>query len=148
MKKNRKFTNGLETFATSARNQTADVSQRLPMFLLTFLLTFFFSGEPASMVRWTTGIEHDFGTMPQGRPRAFTFRFENTSTETLTVETVRTTCGCTAARYTETPIDPGAEGEVTLEYDAYKQGAFTKKVKVFFDKQKKAEVLTITGEVE
>jgi hypothetical protein len=104
--------------------------------------------DPAPVVRWSTGTEHDFGTMPQGRPRGFTFRFVNVSSEPILVETVRTTCGCTAARYTETPIEPGAEGEVMLEYDAYKQGVFTKKVKVYFDKQKKAEVLTITGEVE
>lgn len=117
------------------------------MLVLTFILSLFFTTETTSVVRWATGIEHDFGTMPQGRPRAYTFRYTNTGTEPITIETVRTTCGCTAARWTETPVEPGAEGEVTLEYDAYKQGAFTKKVKVFFYEQKKAEVLTIFGEV-
>lgn len=119
------------------------------MVLIAFILSVFFTtAEPTSLLRWTNGLEHDFGTMPQGRPRAYTFHYTNTSAEPITIETVRTTCGCTAARWTETPVEPDAVGEVTLEYDAYKQGAFTKKVKVFFYQQKKAEVLTIFGEVE
>jgi hypothetical protein len=105
------------------------------------------STEPTAVVTWLTEQDHDFGELRQGRPATFIFKFKNTSTDTLLLQTVRTTCGCTAARYTEEPIAPGAGGEVAVEYDAYQGGAFSKKIKVFFDKQKKAEILWIRGEV-
>ncbi len=106
-----------------------------------------YSGEPSSVVTWLTEQDHDFGEIRQGRPATFIFKFKNTSTDTLLLQTVRTTCGCTAARYTEEPIAPSTMGEVAVEYDAYQGGAFSKKIKVFFDKQKKAEILWIRGEV-
>lgn len=99
------------------------------------------------MVEWTKGVEHDFGLIPRGRPVYHAFVFKNISSDTLRVETVRTTCGCTAAEWTESPIAPGAEGKLSIEYDAYKTGRFQKKIRVFFDRQRKAEFLSIEGEV-
>lgn len=104
--------------------------------------------ETESVVTWLTEQDHDFGALRQGRPATFVFKFKNTASDTILLQTVRTTCGCTAARYTEEPIAPGAAGEITVEYDAYQSGAFSKKIKVFFDKQKKAETLWIRGEVD
>lgn len=106
------------------------------------------SAGPASVVNWLTETDHDFGALHQGRPATFVFRFKNTSPDTILLQTVRTTCGCTAARYTEEPIAPGAGGEVNIEYDAYQRGGFSKKIRVFFDRQKKPEILWIRGEVE
>jgi hypothetical protein len=116
------------------------------------LITTFFSinaptPPPGSMVEWTKGVEHDFGLIPRGRPVYHAFVFKNISSDTLRVETVRTTCGCTAAEWTESPIAPGAEGTLSIEYDAYKTGHFQKKIRVFFDRQRKAEFLSIEGEV-
>lgn len=106
-----------------------------------------YSSEPGSVVTWLTEQDHDFGEIRRGKPTTFVFKFKNVSTDTIVLQTVRTTCGCTAARYTEEPIAPDAGGEVAVEYDAYQGGAFSKKIKVFFDKQKKAEILWIRGEV-
>ena len=103
---------------------------------------------PGPVVAWLTEQDHDFGEIPQGRPRSFLFRFKNVSADTILLQTVRTTCGCTAAKYTEEPIAPGETGEIDVEYDAYQGGAFSKKIRVFFDKQKKAEILWIRGEVK
>ena len=103
---------------------------------------------PAPVVAWLNGQDHDFGEIPQGRPRSFLFRFKNISADTILLQTVRTTCGCTAAKYTEEPIAPGDTGEIDVEYDAYQGGAFSKKIRVFFDKQKKAEILWTRGEVK
>jgi hypothetical protein len=100
-----------------------------------------------SIITWLTEQDHDFGELRQGKPASFTFKFKNITPDTLLLQTVRTTCGCTAARYMEEPIMPGAVGEIAIEYDAYQSGAFSKKIKVFFDKQKKAETLWIRGEV-
>jgi len=100
-----------------------------------------------NVVAWLTEQDHDFGELRQGKPASFTFKFKNIAPDTIVLQTVRTTCGCTAAHYTEEPIAPGATGEIFVEFDAYQSGAFSKKIKVFFDKQKKAETLWVRGEV-
>lgn len=104
--------------------------------------------EAKSVVNWITEKEHDFGDMKQGRPQTFIFKFKNVDADTILLQTVRTSCGCTAANWTETPIAPGTEGEVRIEYDAYQGGDFDKKIRVFFDRQKKPEILRIRGTVE
>lgn len=100
-----------------------------------------------SIVKWTTETDHDFGSIRKGNTERFVFRFQNTLTEPIVLETVRTTCGCTAADWPEAPIEPGALGEVVIDFDAYRIGTFRKKITVFFNKQRKAETLWISGEV-
>ena len=101
-----------------------------------------------SLVAWQTEQDHDFGEIPRGKPVTFVFTFKNTDSAPISIETVRTTCGCTAAEWTQDAILPGETGQISIEYDAYKSGAFRKKIKVFFDRQKKGETLWIRGEVE
>ena len=100
------------------------------------------------VVEWLTPREYDFGTIKRDHPVSFVFRFKNIANEAITLQTARTTCGCTAANWTESSIATGATGEVRIEYDAFQTGDFSKKIKVFFDKQRKAEVLKIKGSVE
>ncbi|MCB0530059.1 MAG: DUF1573 domain-containing protein [Saprospiraceae bacterium] len=106
------------------------------------------TGDAEPVVTWLTEQDHDFGEVAARRPVSFTFRFRNVSRDTILLQTVRTTCGCTAARYTEEPLAPDAEGEVNIEYDALQGGAFRKKIRVFFDRQRKPEILWIEGEVD
>lgn len=117
---------------------------------LSLTLTFFAPADHSAkpVVEWLTPREHDFGTIKRDRPVTYVFKFKNIATEAILLETVRTICGCTAANWTESSIAPGETGEVRIEYDAYQTGDFSKKIKVFFDKQRKADVLKISGEVE
>ena len=103
---------------------------------------------PQKVVEWLTPQEHDFGSIRRFNPVAFVFEFKNRTNDTITLQTVRTTCGCTAADWTETPIAPGETGAVRIEYDAYQTGDFNKKIRVFFDKQRKPDFLKIRGSVE
>lgn len=100
-----------------------------------------------SVVTWLTETDHHFGELRRGDTAQFVFRFQNAQPAPIVLETVRTTCGCTAAEWTEAPVEPGQTGEVVIEFDADKSGAFRKKITVFFDKQRKPEVLWIEGEV-
>ncbi len=100
-----------------------------------------------TVVRWTSETDHDFGEIPAGKPTRFVFTFQNLLDEPIVLQTVRTTCGCTAADWPEAPVESGESGEVRIEYDANKIGTFRKKITVFFDKQRKAETLWIRGEV-
>ena len=100
------------------------------------------------VVSWTTETDHNFGVMRQGRPQVYVFQFKNIHSDSIVLQTVRTSCGCTAADWSEKPIPPGASGEVRIEYDAYQNGDFDKKIRVFFDRQRKPEILRIRGKVE
>jgi len=100
------------------------------------------------IVEWLNGQDHDFQHMRQGHPKTFVFQFKNKDIEPIVLQTVRTSCGCTAATWTETAIAPGETGAVEVEYDAYQRGEFRKKIRVFFDRQRKPEILWIHGEVD
>jgi hypothetical protein len=103
--------------------------------------------DSATVVRWTTETDHDFGQVRDGSTARFVFQFQNLLEEPIVLQTVRTTCGCTAADWPEAPIGAGKSGDVVIEFDADKVGPFRKKITVFFDKQRKAETLWIRGEV-
>jgi len=103
---------------------------------------------PVKVVEWLTPKEHDFGNIRRERPVEHVFKFKNTTTGPIVLQTVRTSCGCTAASWTEAPIEAGATGEVRIEYDAYKIGDFNKKITVFFNKQRKPDKLQISGSVD
>lgn len=111
-------------------------------------LSSFTTPPPApKVVEWMTEQHYDFGDIPIGRAVIHVFRFKNISPDTILLQTVRTTCGCTAVRYPETPIAPGAIGDLTVEFDAAQGGSFEKKIRVFFDRQRKPDFLWIEGEV-
>lgn len=103
---------------------------------------------PKQIVEWLTERDHDFQHLRQDHPKTFVFKFKNIDTQPILLQTVRTSCGCTAATWTEDPIPPGDTGEIVVEYDAYQRGEFRKKIRVFFDRQRKPEILWIHGEVD
>lgn len=99
------------------------------------------------VVTWLTEQDYDFGEIHLGGTRKFIFKYKNATAEPLLLQTVRTSCGCTAAEWTEAPLAPGETGEITIEFDANIKGAFRKKIRVFFDRQRKPEILWVEGEV-
>jgi len=101
-----------------------------------------------SSINWTNGVEHDFETLKQSVKVKHTFVYKNNSDKPLAIETVRTTCGCTAVDWDETPVLSGQSGEIKIEFDAFRKGEFSKVIKVFFYKVKKPELLYIYGVVE
>jgi len=113
-----------------------------------FLLLPFFPTQTDSVVKWLGPTEHDFDYIPQGKPVHVGFRFKNTSGAPMTIDNVRSSCGCTAPEWDESVIPPGEERSINIEYDAFKEGYFRKKITVFFSTQKKAEKLYIMGYVE
>lgn len=102
---------------------------------------------PTPVVAWLTEQDHDFGAVRPGKTARFVFRYKNITTGPLLLQTVRTTCGCTAAEWTEAPVAPGETGEVVIEFESSQSGDFRKKIRVFFDRQRKPEILWIEGEV-
>ncbi len=99
-------------------------------------------------IEWLTPRSFDFGYIPQGDPVRTQFQFKNMGKDSIQVELVRTTCGCTSPQWSSKPIAPGAIGVIELEYDAYKFGSFRKRARVFFVDYRRGQRLTIRGEVE
>lgn len=114
---------------------------------LTFLILSSFYLFNVLNIEWLSETNYDFGELNQGEPVECFFRFKNLSSDTLLIDNVRTTCGCTAPDWSVEPILPQAISEIRVVYDAKKLGYFRKKIKVFFNQQRKAEHLEIEGYV-
>ena len=111
---------------------------------LIFSLLVSFAGKSQE---WVSGSQFDFGEIEKGVPVSTTFVFKNNSKEPIVVEMVRTSCGCAAPNWSEEPVGPGEIGEIKVVFDARKSGFFRKRIKVFFVGKRKAQKLTISGEV-
>jgi Protein of unknown function (DUF1573) len=101
----------------------------------------------ADKVMWTTPQSHDFGEILRGSTHTHIFEFKNLTNKPLTVDNVRTDCGCTASDWDDEPVKPNAPGKITITFDAAKEGYFRKKITVWIRGQKQSEKLTIEGEV-
>lgn len=88
------------------------------------------------------------GPIPWGIPHEETFEIKNTSTDTLTILSVKSGRHCTVAQWTKTPICPGETGTILITYDALKTGEFYKTVTVTtsFDPEHSV-TLSMTGNV-
>jgi uncharacterized protein DUF1573 len=102
-----------------------------------------FIAEP--IVEWLSPLEHDFGDLEQDIPVEHFFKFKNISGEPITIDNVRTTCGCTAPDWSLEPVEADSSNQLRIEFNAAKPGYFRKKIKVYFNSQRKAEILYIEG---
>ena len=60
---------------------------------------------------------HNFGTFKENEIQKTVFKFTNTGNEPLVIHQAITSCGCTVAKYTMSPVAPGKTGEVEIVYD-------------------------------
>jgi len=108
-----------------------------------FILPLFSFNE--SKVEWISPLEHDFGDIEQNKPVVYDFKYVNISDDLLTIDNVRTSCGCTASDWIDIPVEASDTSAINIEFDAAKLGYFRKKIRVFFTGQRKAEILYIEG---
>lgn len=121
--------------------------------VLTFVLAVVLgNAQPKIQFSKTT---YDFGTIKEeGGKVTGRFDFTNVGDSTLILTNVRPGCGCTAANYTKTPIEPGQQGFIDATYDPYNRpGTFNKNVKVttnepqFRDAKAQPHLIFIKGTV-
>jgi Protein of unknown function (DUF1573) len=115
------------------------------MWHLVFIL--FFVGNQTEKVAWISPKTYSFGEIQRGIPVKTDFKFKNVAGEPILIDAVRTTCGCTAANFPDIPVEINQTDVISIEFNAKKVGFFSKKIKVYFDGQRKPEILTIEGEV-
>ena len=61
---------------------------------------------------------YNFGSIKQGDVVNHTFKFTNSGTEPLQIQSTSTTCGCTVPEHTKESIPPGGTGEVVVRFDS------------------------------
>ncbi|MDQ0108819.1 hypothetical protein J2T02_003959 [Chitinophaga terrae (ex Kim and Jung 2007)] len=93
-------------------------------------------------------VEHDFGSIPLNKEVTHVFKFKNIGIVPLSIITVNTSCGCTAADYTLTPIIPGDSSSIAVKYDAKTSGLFRRSISVISNAGKVPILLTIKGTVK
>ena len=74
---------------------------------------------------------HDFGQIVQGTPQETIFTFTNTGNAPLIITDATSSCGCTIPDYPKnTPIAPGKEGQLRVNFNGSGQNQVTKTINV------------------
>lgn len=92
---------------------------------------------------------HDFGDFGiNDGPKSHTFTMINNADKPVVIQTVISSCGCMASKWTREPILPGAKGSITVTY-SNDQGPypFDKMLSVYITGFSKPYVLRIRGVV-
>jgi len=89
--------------------------------------------------------EWDFGTIEEKDGIVtHTFQFMNVSDQNVSIEAVSTSCGCTSANYSTSPIKPGETGEITVHFNpARTEGEMLRDVEVFTSLKKSPDRLVM-----
>lgn len=91
---------------------------------------------------------YDFGTIKEGEKAEFSFRFKNTGTKPLIIESASASCGCTVPEKPEKPIMPGEIGFIKVVFNSKgKVGPNTKNVTVISNANPSFPMLLLKGEV-
>ena len=89
--------------------------------------------------------DHDFGKIPYGKPAEFNLEMKNISSEAVTIEDVKVGCGCTTPKWQPGPYDAGKDFNVTIGFNGYTEGQFSKVVTIYF-KGGLSQVIKFHGE--
>ncbi|MBW7951102.1 MAG: DUF1573 domain-containing protein [Chitinophagales bacterium] len=89
-----------------------------------------------------TNAEYNFGKIPFGKPAEYELSFKNISADTVTLERVQVSCGCTTPKYTQgEKIAPGKSAKIILGFNGNSDGHFTKYVTLFFNDSMSKQVI-------
>lgn len=92
---------------------------------------------------------HYFGTFTKSRGKvSHKFEFTNRLNKPVIITNVKSTCGCTATKYTREPILPGKKGYAVVRFDPAKfSGYFSKKVSVYTNTNPQPVHLAVSGRI-
>ena len=92
--------------------------------------------------------QFDFGDIKPGEVVRHTFSFTNTGKTPLLIADATASCGCTTPSWTKEAVQPGAKGELQVQFDSKgKQGLISKQVNVRANTQPAMNTLYIKGNV-
>lgn len=76
---------------------------------------------------------YDFGKIQQSQPVTHEFEVTNTSGDTVRIQNVQASCGCTTPVWKKEPIAPGASTSINVGYNAASEGPFEKLVTIYYN---------------
>ncbi|HUR67323.1 MAG TPA: DUF1573 domain-containing protein [Chitinophagaceae bacterium] len=98
---------------------------------------------------WIDSTTKDLGKMNKGESLEISFRFKNTGTKNLIIESVSAQCGCTIPEKPEEPIAPGQEGIIKAKYNGSGSGTISKQIYVRANTSPSVDhTLTFRGEMQ
>ncbi len=106
------------------------------------------SAEIINGIEWSA-THYDFGTIREiDGPKTGAVTFVNKGKEATIINSVRPSCGCTGASYTDGLIEPGDTATVTFTYNPVgRPGRFEKTVKVYTGEANDLMTIRISGTV-
>ena len=90
---------------------------------------------------------HNFGQIEWKKPVWVEYTITNIGNEPLVLTDVTTSCACSVAEWTQTPIAPGEKGTVKASFDAEMLGHFEKSVAIYSNADPHLVYLKFSGEV-
>ena len=81
-------------------------------------------------IQWLDSTYVDLGKQPEGKTIEMSYRFKNTGSKSLVIESVTAQCGCTIPEKPEKPVAPGEEGLIKAKYNGSGHGEVRKEVYV------------------
>jgi hypothetical protein len=84
--------------------------------------------------------EHDFASIPQGKPVYYSFELINTGKVPLKLDNVQASCGCTTPEWSTEPIAPGATAKIKVGYNAAAIGTFEKFITVTYNSNQTKQI--------
>lgn len=90
-----------------------------------------------------------FDKIIEGTVLKHVFQFTNTGNSPLVITAVEPTCGCTVAKnWPKKPIQPGEDGEITVEFDSKDRVGFvTKTISIIANTAPSKTIISYEGEV-
>ena len=114
--------------------------------IINLLVIFCMSGWAQAQITFDKKV-HEFGAVLWKNPVTATFTITNSGDKPLVISNVTTSCGCTVANWTKTPIAPGASGVVSSTFDSKALGRFQKSIGIYSNASEQPIYLAIRGEV-
>jgi hypothetical protein len=75
----------------------------------------------------------DFGKIPQGKPVTHNFTVENIGKDTLKIEQVQASCGCTTPEWSKEPVLAAGKTTIKVGYNAAAEGPFEKSITIYYN---------------
>ena len=115
--------------------------------IMAFLLAFA-SAAQAQKISFEA-VEVNYGDIVKGSDGQREFKFKNTGTAPLVIESAVPSCGCTVPDYPREPIMPGESRTIRVKYNTQNVGAFNKNITIKSNSIDNSQTtLTIRGNVQ
>ncbi len=109
-----------------------------------FAITFLLMAQPRLSSNKNT---FNFGQIEWKQPVTAEYIITNTGNQPLVISNITTSCACTDAEWTKTPIAPDGKGVVRVTFDAKALGRFERSVGIYSNSEPHLVYLTLEGEV-